>query len=447
MSDDTDEGFGPVFRGGPPPGEDPGENDDDWLPADRGQVAHGRVDHDRVAEVSAPVPVGEPDAAGHPDDDGPVMRGRRRLLPRRHGRLRHDGDDGGRPVGRRLLRVGGGVLVVVGAFLVGLAALAAIRVDRVEVAGLSPGPGGTANVLLVGSDSREGLSDEELLAIGTEAVEGRRTDTILLLSVRGGRAAALSFPRDLVARRCDGTTGRINGAYASGGPSCLVQTVQELSGIPVSHYAEVDFAGFLGIVDAVGGVQVQLDEPLVDRFAGVDLPAGCQVLDGRQSLGFVRSRKVDSDLGRIARQQRFVAQLARSVVRPATLANPLRLTRFTVAAADAVTVDGGFGPLTTLRLARAARGVAGGGLATVTVPARPSTLGGAAVLVPTDEAMAVFAGFADGSVLTPPPAAAAPPAPDPGAPPEAAPGPVPPDPGATDQSAVGAGAPPPACEG
>ncbi len=337
------------------------------------------------------------------DDPGPVMRGRGGILPRRAG-------TGGRtapalPRARTVRRAVSGLLGLALVFLLALSVIAAVRVERVDVDGLSPGPAGATTILLVGSDSRDGLSEEELLALGTEAVEGRRTDTILLLEVKGGRAAALSFPRDLVARRCDGSSGRINGAYASGGPSCLVQTVQALSGIPIAHYAEVDFAGFLGIVDAVGGVQIQLDEPLVDRLAGVDLPAGCQTLDGRQSLGFVRSREVDSDLGRIARQQRFVAQLARSAVRPVTLLNPLRLTRITLAATDAMTVDRGFGPLTTLRLLRAAPGVAGGGLATVTVPARPGTLGGADVLVATDEAPGVFAGFADGSVLDPPPAA------------------------------------------
>jgi LCP family protein required for cell wall assembly len=131
------------------------------------------------------------------------------------------------------------------------------------------------------------------------------------MTIQGGRTALLAFPRDLLVTRCDGSTGRINVAEAIGGPSCLVQTVRELSGIDVQHYLRVTFGGFVDVVDAVGGVELCLEEPIDDRDAGIDLPAGCQVLEGPDALGYVRVRKIDDDLGRIQRQQRFLQALAR----------------------------------------------------------------------------------------------------------------------------------------
>jgi LCP family protein required for cell wall assembly len=278
-------------------------------------------------------------------------------------------------------------------------------VPRVAVQGLSPTTGGQLNVLVVGSDSRDGLTPEELEILGTGTVEGKRTDSIFLLSVEGGAAAMLSFPRDLYLTRCDGSQGRVNGAYATGGPDCLVETISRESGIPVTHYVEVNFIGFVQIVDALGGVEIFLDQPMVDRAAGVNLPAGCNLLDGKAALGFVRARSVDDDLGRIARQQRFLKELARGVAKPSTIADPPRLFNVTGTAARAVTADEDLGLIDLIRLARAARGLATGGLATYTVPANPQRIEGADVLVPAAGADAVFSRFRDGTILdvAPPP--------------------------------------------
>jgi LCP family protein required for cell wall assembly len=321
------------------------------------------------------------------DGFGPPLRGRHR-----------------RRFGRRLAKVAlvGVLVVALVALLTGvaLAFYTTAQFEREQVRGLQRAAGGQMNVLVVGSDSREGLTDEELLELGTEQVEGKRTDTIFLLSLRGGRAAMLSFPRDLLVTHCDGRQGRINAAYASGGPSCLVETVTMLSGVPVTHYLELNFLGFMRVVDAVGGVSVWLDQPMVDRPAGVDLPAGCNRLDGTRAIGFVRARTVDGDLGRIARQQRFVAQMARAIAAPTTLLNVPRLFSVAGNAGRSVTADPGLGPVDLLRIARVARGLAGGGLASYTVPATPANVGGAAVLVPSEaEAAALFTSFRDGSVL------------------------------------------------
>lgn len=303
------------------------------------------------------------------------------------------------PLKGRLVRVALFLVAAAAVYGLALAAYTSLSMERVEVSGLSRA-GLRLNVLVVGNDSREGLSPEQLEALGTEQVAGNRPDTVLLLALRGGRAAMLSFPRDLLVTRCDGQRGRLNGAYATGGPSCLVQTVTEVSGIPITHYVEVNFLGFMDLVDALGGVELFLDEPLTDRAAGVDLPAGCVELDGREAIGFVRARHGSSDLDRVARQQRFLSEIADELTAPTTLLNPVRLFRVAGASGQAATVDEGLGTLDLLRIARGARGFAGGGVATHTVPASPSRVDGASVLVP-DEAAAedLYARFRDGEVL------------------------------------------------
>lgn len=304
-----------------------------------------------------------------------------------------------RPWGRLLV----GLLAVMLIVLLALPFLASSRIPRTTVDGLSAG-GTPTNVLIAGSDSREGLTREEMRELSTgvaDEIGGARTDTILLLSFRGSDAALLSFPRDLWVERCDGSVGRINVAESIDGPGCLVTTVESVSGLPVHHYAEVTFAGFRDIVEAVGGVELCLDEPISDRDAGIDLPGGCQRLDGADALGYVRVRKIDDDLGRIERQQRFLQALAREVVKPATLLNPARLWSLTNQAGGALTVDDSLGTIALGRLGWAGRSLARGDVATHTVPVTPATTaGGAAVLHPRQpEADQLFARFRDGSIL------------------------------------------------
>jgi len=365
-----DDGFGPPLRGGP----------------------------GGTAETASPPPpaAGAPGPAG--EGFGPVLRGHAPPIrppglpalpkPKRPGRL----------LARLAILT---ILLLALPIVLGGALLLTTsgRITRIPVDGLAASAP-AMNVLLVGTDSREGLTAEELLALGTEAVDGQRTDTILLLAISGGRAAMLSFPRDLWVERCDGTRGRINTAHALGGAACLVRTVTRTTGVPLTHYAEVNFVGFLRMVDAVGGVSLYLSEPMVDRFAGVDLPEGCVTLDGRKALGFVRARHVDSDLGRIARQQRFLKELVAEIAQPATVLNVPRLFATAHAGASALTADEDLGPVELLKLARGARGMAGGGIASYTVPAVAARKGGAAVLVPAErEAADIFAAFATGDVL------------------------------------------------
>ena len=206
-------------------------------------------------------------------------------------------------------------------------------IERTEVAALD-GSGGPMHILVTGSVSRADLSPEEQEELGTGSAEGDRTDSIFVLSVQGSRAGILAFPRDLYVERCDGSSGRINAALQHGGVDCLVDTVEGVSGIGIDHYMSVSFGGFRDIVDAVGGVDVCVDKDLVDPFAGINILAGCQTLTGRQALGFVRTRKLDSDLERIKRQQQFLGALAKKVAQPTTVLDPTKAWPLTGAVGD-----------------------------------------------------------------------------------------------------------------
>ena len=275
-----------------------------------------------------------------------------------------------------------------------------LLLPREDIAGLADA-GRPLHVLITGSDSREGLSAEERIELTTGGAAGERADTILLLTIDGTRVGLLSFPRDLSVTRCDGSVGRINGALAIGGPSCLVETVRTLSGIPVHHHVTVTFGGFREVVDAVGGVGLCLEKELRDRSAGIDLPAGCQVLDGREALGYVRVRKPDNDLARIGRQQAFLRALAGELLRPSLIVQPWRLVPAVIGVARAVRVDGRMGPSGLVRIGVGLRTLGSGEVVRATVPADgfrgPS--GAALLRVREQEADVLFRGFADGSLL------------------------------------------------
>lgn len=308
---------------------------------------------------------------------------------------------GRRPPFVVLLRV---LAVVMTVTVIAAPAAALLLLPRETVEGLaSVGMpfGAPLHVLITGSDSRADLTPEDRIALTTGSASGERADTIMLLTIDGTRAGLLSFPRDLSVQRCDGSTGRINGAIAIGGASCLVDTVRRLTGIPVHHHVTVTFGGFRDVVDAVGGVELCLERPIRDRSAGIDLPAGCQVLDGASALGYVRVRKIDSDFGRIERQQDFLRALADEIVDPTLLVRPWRSVPLVVGTSRALTVDQRLGPIDLVRLAVGMRVLAGGSAVTVTVPSDGFTAPSGAALqrIRADEAATIFAAFADGSAL------------------------------------------------
>jgi LCP family protein required for cell wall assembly len=287
--------------------------------------------------------------------------------------------------------------------LVGVPAYVSWRIPRQEVTGLASG-GQPFHILITGSDSRAELTPEERIALTTGSAGGERMDTILVLSVSGTRAGMLALPRDLLVERCDGSVGRINGANSIDGPGCLVTTVRELTGLPIQHHLTITFGGFRDVVDAVGGVRLCLDAPIKDRSAGIDLPAGCQVLDGADALGFVRVRKIDNDLKRIERQQQFLKALARELLDPTLIVRPWRVVMIANGLTSALVADEELGVVDLYRIAIGLRALAAGDAVTATVPADPGTTSqGASILrVRSDEAQVLFDAWRDGSALRAP---------------------------------------------
>jgi LCP family protein required for cell wall assembly len=168
------------------------------------------------------------------------------------------------------------------------------------------------NYLVLGSDSRAGLSTTQANQFGHEIQgETSRSDTIMFvhLNIPANHTTIVSIPRDLYVNIPGHGYDKINAAY-SYGPGVLVQTVEQLTGMPINHYVAVDFAGFENLVAAIGGVPVCIQKPMIDPLAGLHLGhAGCYNLKGKEALGFVRSRHLQGDLipdfSRIARQQIF----------------------------------------------------------------------------------------------------------------------------------------------
>ncbi len=283
------------------------------------------------------------------------------------------------------------VLVVVTIVFAGMAWGSWRDVERVELDGVMvSSPGGT-NYLVVGTDSREGVAadTENAGVIFGDGVAGERTDTIAVLRIEDGAVSLLAIPRDLYLPIDGGAPSRINAAFAVGGPASLIRTVQDELGIGIDHYLEVDFAGFLGLVDALDGITVDFPYPARDPKSGLDIPvAGPVELDSSMALAFVRSRSytelVDgaersdptADLGRVQRQQQFLGALFAEL---GQTMNPFTLLDALDAVAGNVRVD------TELSLTDAARlglAVRGSTPATATVPTTPSVTGsGAQVLL------------------------------------------------------------------
>lgn len=211
------------------------------------------------------------------------------------------------------------------------------------------------NILVMGSDTRTGKGNNKKYGNAYNAgIEGQRSDTTILFHISGDRTRALgmSIPRDSLVTLpvCKnkqgvmqgGHTGRFNEAFDIGGPGCTIKAVEELTGIYVDHFVVVDFNGFKKMVDAVGGVEVCLKEPVNDYHSRLNLPAGKQTISGEDALAFVRARETlgdGSDIQRIQRQQDFVSSMIRKVTSAGVLANPIKLFNLLDAGTKSLTTD------------------------------------------------------------------------------------------------------------
>ncbi|MGW5726956.1 LCP family protein [Nocardia beijingensis] len=200
------------------------------------------------------------------------------------------------------------------------------------------------NWLLVGSDGRGELTPEQERELATGGEVGpERTDTIMLVHVpRSGKTTLVSLPRDSYVSIPGQGKDKLNAAFAIGGPALLVQTVEVATGLRIDHYAQIGFGGFASVVDTLGGIDVCVPKPIDDPLAGIDLPAGCQRLNGPQALGFVRSRATAlADLDRMNNQRIFMAALLKKATSGATLANPFKLWPLATDTAKSLKVDNG----------------------------------------------------------------------------------------------------------
>jgi LCP family protein required for cell wall assembly len=255
-----------------------------------------------------------------------------------------------------------------------------------------PAAGAGTNWLITGSDSRQGLTrkEERQLATGRD-IGGRRSDTTMILHIpdNGGRPTLVSLPRDSYLPIPGYGTNKLNAAYSFGGPKLLAETVQNATGLRIDHYMGIGFGGFVNVVDAVGGVRMCLPGPMNDPKAGLHLKAGCQVLNGKQALGFVRTRNFAiSDLQREQDQRLFVKALLQKVTSFGTLINPFAVFPAASGAAGSLTVDNGTSLYQLVQVAFALRNPV-----TTTVPianAGLSTPAGSAVEWNSAEAHQLF---------------------------------------------------------
>ncbi len=260
------------------------------------------------------------------------------------------------------------------------------QVAKVSVKHLKKAPVGQPfNVLLIGSDSRAGLTPEQQAQFGSAASNGgQRSDVVKIVHIvpATGQVSVLSIPRDtMIAVAGDtsqtGKYNRINATY-NAGPDQLVESIQANFGIPIEHVVQINFDGLEGAVDAIGGIKVDFPFPAKDSYTGLDVSqTGCQLLDGQNALALARSRHYQyekdgyweydgtSDFGRIQRQNAFL----KAVINQAeTKYNPLTLNAFVGSVVQGVTIDSTFSVADLVSLAREFHTFASQTLATATLP-------------------------------------------------------------------------------
>ncbi|MDJ0341270.1 LCP family protein [Streptomyces sp. H10-C2] len=327
------------------------------------------------------VPPARPPATPSRRSRTPVKTGRRPggQPPRQPGR---------RPV-RWSSRIAGGLaLMVITASGIGHAVVSGVDkgIDRVDAfGGMRDRPGGSKgmNFLLVGTDGRDGLDPDAKKRYHLGGAPCHCTDTIMLvhLSENRARASVVSIPRDSYAMlpehvgASDGVKhashpAKINAAYADGGPSLSVATVEKMTGVHIDHYLELDFTSFMKTVDVIGGVQVCTVRRLQDSYTGLDLPVGTSTLTGGEALQYVRSRHLDgaADLGRMQRQQRFLAQIIHRVTSGGLLTNPVKLSEVASTVLGSVRADQDLRPKDLIALAQGMRGFTPGSSEFTSVP-------------------------------------------------------------------------------
>ncbi len=314
--------------------------------------------------------------------------------------------------GRTGLRVVLLLLLAWVVFVVGTPVHAWSTVSRVDAspAGERPAAGDGHTYLLVGSDSREGLTAEQRKTLGTGSAEGRRTDTIILVHVPSGsgKAALISVPRDSFLPIPGNGENKVNAAFTIGGPKLLAQTLEQATGLRIDGYLEIGFGGFANVVDSLGGVDICVKTDIDDEKAHINLTKGCQTLDGPTALGYVRARYSDpkGDIGRAERQRQFLGAVMKKAATPSTVLVPWRWWGFTHAGAEGVLVGEDTGLVDGYRIATTMRAVSSEEALSLVVPianANATTSAGSSVLWNDERAQELFTMLREGTPLDAPP--------------------------------------------
>jgi LCP family protein required for cell wall assembly len=391
------------------------------------------------ADDAQPIPQRGGRAAGAPTADDTAdevyvvdVRGRKRTGPKdarggaggaaseppaartaREPRAPRDRGTGSRRTGRRVTGIVALVLVAWLAFMVFTPLHAWSSVAKVDTtpAGARPADGPGYNYLLVGSDSREGLTAAQKSTLHTGSAAGRRTDSIILVHVpqNGGKPALISLPRDSYVPIPGHGSNKINAAFSIGGPNLLVATVEQVTDLHIDGYVEIGFAGFASVVDSLGGVRICVPFHMNDPKAHINLQKGCQQLDGPNALGFVRARYSDprGDIGRAERQRQFLAAIMKKALTPSTVLIPTRYWSFSHAAAQGLIVGQDTSMRDASRVLLAMRAVSDGKALSLVVPLSSldyQTSAGTSVKWDTARAKALFTLLRNDTPLEAPPA-------------------------------------------
>ncbi len=257
-------------------------------------------------------------------------------------------------------------------FLVVVPLIAWSRIEKVDATprGSRPPEQKGTTYLVVGSDSREGLTRKQQLSYGVGKGVGRRTDTIMLLHTGAGPNLLMSIPRDSIVPIPGHGSTKINAAFAYGGPRLLAATIENNTGIRIDDYIEIGFAGFVDVVDAVGGITICPKAHIKDRRANLNIKAGCQEVNGKVALGYARSRHGQryGDITRARHQREVVSAVGSKAVSPWSIINPFRYFRLWMAGSKSLRVGTDTGMVDTMQFALAMRHVNGKNGLTCGVP-------------------------------------------------------------------------------
>ncbi|HEX4258963.1 MAG TPA: LCP family protein [Streptosporangiaceae bacterium] len=245
--------------------------------------------------------------------------------------------------GRRIALVLGTVVVLIIALVAGSYVWLDGKLNRAVTLPASAETSAGTNWLITGSDTRSGLSRTQKAQLHVGSATDTNSDSLMLLHLGGPTPVLVSIPRDSYVEIPGHGMNKINAALGIGGPSLLVQTVENATGLTINHYMGIGFEGLVDVTNKVGGVYVCLKSSVQDKNSGVNLKAGCQTLNGTQALEFVRDRHsfATGDLQRIQDQRAFLKALLSKATSPGVFLNPFKALPFGSSAAGSISVDQG----------------------------------------------------------------------------------------------------------